>query len=200
MDPDHRAQPPGYLPLHVCGVDYQGRAGQRFFARLREAGVIPHGTDGYEDDVALRAVTGFTDIVKRPTASARDVSAEEYAHGRELLEAKLDRFRAELVIFTFKKTVEILFGRFTGNGLIPNLRLVHSDVFVMPGPYETGATAQATLRGVRHLPLRLDPRPQPSAVAAKIPRLSTEGLHGWPEWRLARRARRPATATGRGSA
>lgn len=81
-------------PVSVAaGHYYQGRAGQRFFARLREAGVIPQTGDGYEDDAALRAGIGFTDIVKRPTPSAKDVRPEEYAHGRELLEAKLDRFR-----------------------------------------------------------------------------------------------------------
>jgi TDG/mug DNA glycosylase family protein len=134
-------------PVSVAaGHYYQGRAGQRFFARLQEAGVIPHVGDDYEDDAALRAGIGFTDIVKRPTSSAKGVRPEEYAHGRELLEAKLDRCRPDLVIFTFKKTAEALFGKFTGNGFMPDLRLAHSDVFVMPGPYESGATAQATLQ------------------------------------------------------
>jgi double-stranded uracil-DNA glycosylase len=134
-------------PVSVAaGHYYQGRAGQRFFARLRQAGVIPQAGDGYEDDAALRAGIGFTDIVKRPTPSAKEVRPEEYAHGRELLEAKLERFRPDLVIFTFKKTAEILLGKFAGNGFMPSLRLAHSDVFVMPGPYEGGATAQATLR------------------------------------------------------
>ena len=130
----------------AAGHYYQGRAGQRFFARLREAGVISQTNDGYEDDAAFRAGIGFTDIVKRPTPSAKDVRPEEYAHGREVLDAKFDRYRPSLVIFTFKKTAEILFGRFAGNGFMPDLRLAHSDVFVMPGPYESGATAQATLR------------------------------------------------------
>jgi TDG/mug DNA glycosylase family protein len=134
-------------PVSVAaGHYYQGRAGQRFFARLRDAGVIPRVADGYEDDAALRAGIGFTDIVKRPTPSAKDVRPEEYAHGRELLEAKLNRFRPDLVIFTFKKTAETLFGKFAGNGFMPNLRLAHSEVFIMPGPYESRTTAQSTLQ------------------------------------------------------
>jgi double-stranded uracil-DNA glycosylase len=133
-------------PVSVAaGHYYQGRAGQRFFARLREAGVIPQAADGYEDDTALRAGIGFTDIVKRPTPSAKDVRPDEYRHGRELLETKLERLQPDLVIFTYKKTAEVLFGKFTGNGFMPGLRLAHSDVFVMPGPYESGATARSTL-------------------------------------------------------
>jgi TDG/mug DNA glycosylase family protein len=134
-------------PVSVAaGHYYQGRAGQRFFARLRDAGVIPRAGDGYEDDAAFGAGIGFTDIVKRPTRSAKDVRRDEYAHGRELLEAKLKRFRPNLVIFTYKKTAEILFGTFAGNGFTPSPCLAYSDVFAVPGPYESGATAQATLR------------------------------------------------------
>jgi TDG/mug DNA glycosylase family protein len=92
-------------PVRVAaGHYYQGRAVQRFFGRLREAGVIPGALEGYEDDVAFDSGIGFTDIVKRPTASAKELRAVEYEHGREVLEAKLERFRPELVIFTFKRT------------------------------------------------------------------------------------------------
>jgi hypothetical protein len=54
--------------------------------------------------------------------------------------------RPELVIFTFKKTAQVLVGSFSGNGFVPGLRLAHSDVFVMPGTYESAATAAATMR------------------------------------------------------
>ncbi len=100
----------------------------------------------HEDDAAFGAGIGFTDIVKRPTRSAKDVQPAEFSHGRDLLEAKLDQFRPRLLIFTFKKTAEILFGKFPGNGFMPDLRLAYTDVFVMPGPYERGASSKATLK------------------------------------------------------
>jgi hypothetical protein len=49
------------------------------------------------------------------------------------------------VIFSFKETAKKLFGNFSGNGFVPNLRLAHSDVFVMPGPYESAGTASKVL-------------------------------------------------------
>ncbi len=128
------------------GHYYQGRLGQAFFARLREAGIVPADSAGYEDDAAFAAGIGFTDIVKRPTASAKLVNAAEYEHGRGLLEAKLAKSRPQLVIFTFKKTAQTLFGPFAGNGFVPGLKLADSEVFVMPGPYEAAATARATMR------------------------------------------------------
>jgi len=145
------------LPAVCVGIDpspvsvaaghyYQGTVGQRFFARLRDAGVFAPVPGEHEDDAAFGAGIGFTDIVKRPTPTAKDVRPTEFLHGRDLLDAKLDRFRPRLLIFTFKKTAEILFGKFSGNGFMPNLRLAHTDVFVMPGPYESGATSKITLQ------------------------------------------------------
>ncbi len=134
-------------PVSVeAGHYYQGRAGQRFFARLRAAGVLPAASEGYEDDAASGAGIGFTDIVKRPTRSAKELRSAEYEHGRGLLEAKLEHYRPELVIFTYKRAAEGLFGSFVGNGFIASLSLSHSDVFVMPGPYENAETAAATLQ------------------------------------------------------
>jgi len=133
-------------PSVEAGHYYQGRLGQGFFARLRQAGVLPSSFDGYEDDAAFAAGIGFTDIVKRPTASAKEVKPAQFKHGRELLKAKLAEHEPELVIFTFKKTAQTLFGAFAGNGFVPRLKLSQSEVFVMPGPYEDAGTAAATTR------------------------------------------------------
>jgi len=136
-------------PVSVAaGHYYQGAAGQRFFKRLRDAGVLPDANGRYEDDAAFEAGIGFTDIIKRPTANAKGLPRSEYEHGKAQLHAKLDTLRPSLVIFTFKKTAEVLFGKFAGNGFVPALRLVHSDVFVMPGTYEDATTAAATMRSL----------------------------------------------------
>ena len=135
-------------PVSVsAGHYYQGRAGQRFFSRLREAGVMPDdAVRGHEDDGAFAAGVGFTDIVKRPTANATSLPVSEFSHGRETLLAKLATYRPPLVIFTFKKTAQVLFGDFAGTGFVPGLRLAESEIFVMPGTYEAAASAAATTR------------------------------------------------------
>lgn len=132
----------------AAGHYYQGRAGRRFMRRLRDAGVVPSSQRGCEDDVAFAAGVGFTDIVKRPTASAKELSADEYCYGRELLLAKLAEHRPELVIFTYKKTATTLFGQFPGNGFLRKSPLEGSDAFVMPGPYESAATAAPIMRAL----------------------------------------------------
>jgi double-stranded uracil-DNA glycosylase len=147
LRPELRAVCVGINPSPVsvaAGHYYQGRVGQRFFGRLREAGLLP-GIRGYEDDTAFEAGVGFTDIIKRPTANAKVLPPAEYQHGKQRLRSKLETFQPELVIFTFKKTAQVLFGPFSGNGFRPDLRLADSGVFVMPGPYEDASTAAATI-------------------------------------------------------
>jgi TDG/mug DNA glycosylase family protein len=151
LRPELRAVSVGINPSPVsvaAGHYYQGRVGQRFFGRLRQAGVLAVSCDGYEDDVAYAAGIGFTDIIKRPTANAKGLPTPEFEHGKAQLRAKLEVHRPTLVIFTFKRTAEVLFGRFAGNGFMPALRLGHSEVFVMPGPYEAAATTATTMRSL----------------------------------------------------
>lgn len=88
-----------------AGHYYQGRLGQLFYARLREAGLLPTDTAGYEDDALFVRGVGFTDLVKRPTARAQELPPEEYEHGRAALVEKLTAAGAPLVIFTYKKVV-----------------------------------------------------------------------------------------------
>src|SRR5436305_487590 len=72
----------------AAGHYYQGHLGQQFFSRLRSDGVIPEDP-GWEDDVAFATGIGFTDIVKRPTPSARELLRSQLEHGKALLYEKL---------------------------------------------------------------------------------------------------------------
>jgi double-stranded uracil-DNA glycosylase len=131
-----------------AGHYYQGPLGQGFYERLRRAGVLPR-EPGWEDDIAFASGIGFTDIVKRPTGKAGEVRREEFEHGRELLRGKIENAAPRLVIFTFKKTAEVLFGTIAGNGLIHGRTLGESPIFVMPGPYAARADVEERLRDLR---------------------------------------------------
>lgn len=116
------------------GHYYQGRAGQAFFRRLESVDLLPHGP-GYEDDRAYEAGIGFTDVVKRPTRTADELTEQELHHGRQLLRERLAAAPTPLVIFVFKRAATALIGDFQGHGLLPsNRRLSDARVFVMPGP------------------------------------------------------------------
>lgn len=120
-------------PVSVAaGHYYQGRFGQRFFAGLTQAGVLPAGS-GFEDDRAYSAGLGFTDLSKRPTARAHELPTDELNRGRSRLEGRLRALEIPRIIFTFKKSAVVLLGRFDGFGIIDR-RLFGAEVFVMSGP------------------------------------------------------------------
>jgi hypothetical protein len=62
---------------HYC----QGRLGKLFFKRLREVGIATGSPPGTEDDACFAVGIGFTDIVKRPSARASDLTAEDFRAG-----------------------------------------------------------------------------------------------------------------------
>jgi double-stranded uracil-DNA glycosylase len=74
-----------------AGHYYQRRHGQRFFAWLRQAGLLDPDSDGFEDDAAVAVGIGFTDVVKRPTPHADLLTTTEKRHGAELLVEKLEK-------------------------------------------------------------------------------------------------------------
>jgi TDG/mug DNA glycosylase family protein len=133
----------------AAGHYYQGQLGQQFFARLRTARVVGE-PDGWEDDAAFAADVGFTDIVKRPTQSAAEVRPEEFAHGRTLLVARLERFQPRLIVFTFKKTATVMLGKFPGAGAVGR-EIAGIPVFVMPGPYAPRETVSERVKQLRQI-------------------------------------------------
>jgi TDG/mug DNA glycosylase family protein len=131
-------------PSVAAGHYFQGTQGQRFFARLRQADLLPRHENGFEDDIAFARGIGFTDVVKRPTARSDEVPDSEMRHGVELLREKLQAIRAPVLIFPFKRAAVAVVGKFDGNGWLTQ-RFAGADLFVMPGPYESTSTATATI-------------------------------------------------------
>jgi TDG/mug DNA glycosylase family protein len=127
----------------AAGHYYQGGAGRRVLARLREGGIIPAANleHEFDDDAAFEAGIGFTDVVKRPTSNARQLRRAEFDYGRGLLAEKLKVVKPKLVIVTFREAAERLFGK----GTVPGITLAGADVFVMPSPYERRETSTSLL-------------------------------------------------------
>lgn len=152
LPPNIRALSIGINPAPssvAAGHYYQGRMGQQFYRRLEEAGVVSYSQGGWQDDQAFDQGIGFTDLVKRPTARATDVSREELAHGRKFLVEKVTLTQPELLIFAFKKSAQVLFGPFEGNGMVDGLNLEGVPSFVMPGPYAAREVVSAALEDLR---------------------------------------------------
>lgn len=132
-------------PVSVqAGHYWSGRLGQLLFTRLRDFGVLTPRQAEFDDDDAYSQGIGFTDLVKRPTARGDGVTSEELRYGSALLPTRLERTQTPVVIFVFKAAAVPVLGHFSGNGWLNN-RLAGAHVFVMPGPYESAATANETM-------------------------------------------------------
>jgi double-stranded uracil-DNA glycosylase len=154
LRPGLRAVCVGINPSRVsveAGHYYQGRLGRLFLRRLRGVGLLTEDAPGYEDDVLFAEGVGFTDIIKRATTRAQELRPAELAHGHAQLLRKLNEAEAPLVIFTYKKTAEVLFGGFRRVGLLPGQDVLPGDAFVMPGPYAPRERVEDTLDELRAL-------------------------------------------------
>jgi len=151
LKPGLRAVCVGINPAPVSvavGHYYQGKLGKRFWARLQQIGLLAGARSGAEDDAAFEEGIGFTDIVKRPSPSEKDLAPEDFDHGRELLRAKLENGPPGMLIFVFKKAATGLFGPFSGHGFTGH-QVAGVDAFVMPGPFERADKAAIALGELR---------------------------------------------------
>ena len=83
------------------GHYYAGR-NNRFWDLLAASGLTPRRWSFEEDRGLLELGIGVTDLVKRPTRSAAEVSAEEYRQGVERLRGILREIRPRVVCYNGK--------------------------------------------------------------------------------------------------
>jgi double-stranded uracil-DNA glycosylase len=122
-------------PVSVAaGHYYQGRIGRRLWARLARLGLLDNPRPGSEDEAFAAAGHGLTDVVKRPTRAAEEISEEELRIGAELLRAKVRDWRPDLILFPFKRAAIALLGtsRITAG---PGPEFEGARTFLLSGPY-----------------------------------------------------------------
>lgn len=133
--PDHIA--PGLRILFV-GFNPSIRSGEtghhyanprnRFWTILHQAGLTPRLYKADEDGSLLELGYGFTNIVARPTGTAAEITANEYAEGREALRRKIEKYRPRIVCFVGKGVYEAYSGRrdvawgFQAEPVVPGVR------------------------------------------------------------------------------
>ena len=126
--PDRPCQPGGILlvginpsPVSVAaGHYYQGRLGQRLWGRLRRLDALTDDPGSWEDDAFVAAGNGLTDLVKRPTDAADQLSAQELAAGRTALLDKVRAWQPGLLLFAFRPPAEALLGKSIAPGRGPD--------------------------------------------------------------------------------
>ena len=91
------------LKVLVCGINpglytaaighHFGRPGNRFWPTMHAAGITPRLLSPYEEREMLDYGYGITNLVKRATAAADELSRQELVEGGQALVEKIRRYR-----------------------------------------------------------------------------------------------------------
>ncbi|TQR43339.1 G/U mismatch-specific DNA glycosylase [Paenibacillus popilliae] len=116
--PDHLAP---HLRIVFVGFNPSLRSGatgnhyanprNRFWQIIYRAGLTPRLFQAEEDGDLIELGYGFTNIVARPTRAAAEITAEEYAEGRQQLRQKIEMYKPRAVCFVGKGVYEKYSGR-----------------------------------------------------------------------------------------
>ncbi len=97
------------LKVLFCGINpslysaaverHFARPGNRFWPALEVGGFTPRRFSPFEGDALLPLGLGITNVVARATATAAELSVEEFIEGGRVLQRKVGQYRPRFVAF-----------------------------------------------------------------------------------------------------
>lgn len=164
---------PSFVSVQA-GHYYRGRLGKRLWARLSAIGLLQDAIPGHEDDAFARSGNGLTDIVKRPTRSAKELSRKEMEEGAELLKEKIRKWMPDLILFSYREPAVWLLGKGVRPGLCGKVEGVRT--FLLSSPYAPSAQAAQIDRELAALTKTGQRRTRVVAEGKKRPRNEADTL------------------------
>jgi len=145
-------------PISVeAGHYFQGRQGQVFWKRLKQAGILTTKPGEYEDEALLRHRIGLMDIVKKPKGYGTEPTVEEYRQGVDRIMRAVFTYQPRILLFVYKKVLDQLLQQGfrenvkTNYGFNDHLEhLFRAKVFVFPMP-GTPCTREVAEQSMRQL-------------------------------------------------
>lgn len=127
-------------PSVAAGHYYQGRLGRRFWDRVRTYNIVRWTHFGSEDDDAVGLGFGFADLVRRPTASAKELRRAELLQGAKDMTRRLSMLPDRPpVVFVLGDAAKHAASLLEAEGF---------QTYRMPGPYEKAEVAKAALEAL----------------------------------------------------
>jgi double-stranded uracil-DNA glycosylase len=131
------------------GHYYAGRENE-FWPLLFNSGVVPEPFDYRDDKRVIEFGIGLTDLVKRPSKAAEELTREDFAEGRIVLSQKLEEFAPRVVAFNGRLTYEQFAQRRCTHGLQKEL-LYGARVYVLPSTPSANSKPKEKLQHFRKL-------------------------------------------------
>jgi double-stranded uracil-DNA glycosylase len=121
--------------LYTAAVGHHfARPGNRFWPALQAAGFTDRLLSPFEERELLKNGYGITNVVARATATAAELSREEYIRGGQLLETRVRRYHPKFLAVLGVGAYRTAFDRPKATlGLQPEL-LGRTSVWVLPNP------------------------------------------------------------------
>ena len=116
----------------------------RFWTAFNRSGLVKAELSAAQDGTLLDHGIGFTDLVKRPTPQASELTSEDYLQGAPVLKGKLERYRPLVACFHGLTAYRQYLRYGEGVKAKPELGLQErtiggSKVFVIPNPSPANA-------------------------------------------------------------
>ncbi len=129
--------------LYTAAIGHHfGRPGNRFWPALHGAGFTPRLFTPWEERDLLPLGIGITNMVSRTTATAAEVSPEEFVAGGARLRAQVAAYRPRVVAFLGIGAYRVAFASPKASlGLQPE-RIEASHLWVLPSPSGLNANHQ----------------------------------------------------------
>ncbi|MBN3836316.1 G/U mismatch-specific DNA glycosylase [Burkholderia sp. Ac-20344] len=121
------------LTAAATGHHFAGR-NNRFWRVIHLAGFTPAEISPQDDRAILRYGCGLTAVVKRPTASADQLSRAEFIAAAAEFDQKLARYAPRFVAFLGKAAYAALSGRREVEWGLQPARMQGASVWVLPNP------------------------------------------------------------------
>lgn len=140
------------LDVLFCGINpglytaatgnHFGRPGNRFWPALHQSRITPRLFSPWEGQELLSLGIGITNMVERTTATAAELSAEEYVAGGKRLEALAARYRPRVIAFLGIGAYRSAFGRKKAPLGLQSETIGTTALWVLPSPSGLNANHQ----------------------------------------------------------
>jgi TDG/mug DNA glycosylase family protein len=129
--------------LYTAAVGHHfARPGNRFWKALHGAGFTPRVLSPFEDASLPRYGCGITNLVRRATAAAAELSEQELVRGKEALVRKVRRYKPRVLAVLGVGAFRLAFGRpEVSIGPQPD-RIGTTRLWVLPNPSGLNANYQ----------------------------------------------------------
>ncbi len=130
--------------LYSAAVGHHfARPGNRFWPTLHASGFTPRRFSPFEGEALLDLGHGITNVVDRATATAAEVSIEEFLEGGRRMEAKVRHHRPTFVAFLGITAYRAAFRRPLAQVGLQEESIAGSRLWVLPNPSGLNAHYQA---------------------------------------------------------